>query len=280
MWRRQPIHRVVDEEETADMARKKSLPGIETVHLPEVRQAIPYLHSYLRECILDGRLPPGEKLSQVTLSEQLGVSRTPLREVLRMLQEEGLVEIEPNQRTRVAGLDPVELDEIYARRILMESLATSMSLRDWNSKSTKEGKRLLGVMKRAARSGDFATWFDAHSRFHRVITASAGEAMQRQLQNLADRTIRYIRIYQLAEPSSWQVPGQVEHQLILDAVSAGDELGAITGMAHHLAGTATRVLTNCAPAYQPIAVPHAVALIDHQLPRSSRASNIGTPSRL
>jgi AraC-like DNA-binding protein len=82
------------------------VPGIERLALPEVRQAIPRLHAYLRECILDGRLPPGRKLSRVALAEQLGVSRTPLREVLRMLQQEGYVEFEPNQRMRVAELDP------------------------------------------------------------------------------------------------------------------------------------------------------------------------------
>jgi DNA-binding GntR family transcriptional regulator len=105
------------------MPRTALIPDIRKIELPEARQAIPHLHAYLRECILDGTLTPGTKLSQVTLSEQLGVSRTPLREVLRMLQEEGLVEIEPNQRTRVAGLDPQELDDIYASRILMETLA-------------------------------------------------------------------------------------------------------------------------------------------------------------
>src|SRR5690348_2858352 len=105
------------------MSRTVLIPGIQKVHLPEARQAIPYLHAYLRECILDGTLTPGTKLSQVTLAEQLGVSRTPLREVLRMLQEEGLVEIEPNQRTRVATLDPQELDDVYAARIMVETLA-------------------------------------------------------------------------------------------------------------------------------------------------------------
>ena len=87
------------------MPRTANIPDIHKVRLPRARQAIPYVHAYLRECILDGTLTPGTKVSQVTLAEQLGISRTPLREVLRMLQEEGLVEIEPNQRTRVSGLD-------------------------------------------------------------------------------------------------------------------------------------------------------------------------------
>ena len=80
------------------MPRAAQVPDIRKVDLSEARQAIPYVHAYLRECILDGTLTPGTKLSQVSLARQLGISRTPLREVLRMLQEEGLVEIEPNQR--------------------------------------------------------------------------------------------------------------------------------------------------------------------------------------
>jgi len=70
------------------MTRAALIPDIRKVHVPEARQAIPHVHAYLRERILDGTLTPGTKLSQVTLAEQLGISRTPLREVLRMLQEE------------------------------------------------------------------------------------------------------------------------------------------------------------------------------------------------
>jgi DNA-binding GntR family transcriptional regulator len=249
------------------MARTALIPDIRKVHLPGARQAIPYLHAYLRECILDGTLTPGTKLSQVTLAEQLGVSRTPLREVLRMLQEEGLVEIEPNQRTRVAGLDPQELDDIYASRILLETLALSMTMGNFGAASRK---RLLTVMQRAAKTGDFAAWFAAHADYHRLITSAASEALQRQLQVFADRTIRYIRIYQLSDPNSWQAAGDVEHVGILEALIAGDEQGALTGMAHHLARTALRVLTDCAPDFVPVAVPHAVALIDRHPPAALR----------
>lgn len=250
------------------------VPGIHKVQIPEARQAIPALHTYLRECILDGTLTPGTKLSQVALAEQLGVSRTPLREVLRMLQEEGLVEIEPNQRTRVAGLDPQELDDIYASRILLETLALSMTLGQFSAANRKEARSLLGIMRRAARSGDFGEWFDAHARFHRLITDGAGASLQRQLAIFADRTIRYIRIYQFSDPSSWQSAGQVEHAAILEALVAHDDRAALVGLAHHLERTAVRVLTDCAPEYEITAVPHAMALVEQHgatLPLRARA---------
>src|SRR5215472_10903922 len=157
------------------MPRVVQIPGIREVHLPEARQAIPHVHAYLRECILDGTLTPGTKLSQVTLAKQLGISRTPLREVLRMLQEEGLVEIEPNQRTRVAGLDPQELDDVYASRILLETLALSMTIGHFGAKARGEARRLLAAMRRAAKVGDFGAWFAAHADYHRVCTAVTGE---------------------------------------------------------------------------------------------------------
>ena len=185
------------------MPRVVQVPDIRRVDLPEARQAIPHVHAYLRECILNGTLPPGTKLSQVSLAAQLGISRTPLREVLRMLQEEGLVEIEPNQRTRVAGLDPQELDDIYASRILLETLALSMTIGHFGAKARSEARRLLTAIRRAAKNGDFDAWFAAHTEYHRVCTAAAGETMQRQLRAFADRTTRYIRIYQLSEPGSW-----------------------------------------------------------------------------
>jgi len=242
------------------MPRVVPMPDIRRVDLPEARQAIPHVHAYLRECILDGTLPPGTKLSQVRLAAQLGISRTPLREVLRMLQEEGLVEIEPNQRTRVAGLDPQELDDIYASRILLETLALSMTIGHFSAKARSEARRLLTAMRRAVKNGDYDAWSAAHTEYHRICTAVAGETMRRQLRAFADRTTRYIRIYQPSAADSWQADD--EHAAILEALIAGDERAALTEMARHLARTALRVLTECAPDYVPVAVPHAMALVD------------------
>ena len=257
------------------MRRTVLVPNIKKVDVAQARQAIPYVHTYLRECILDGTLVPGTKLSQVALAGQLGISRTPLREVLRMLQEEGLVEIEPNQRTRVSGLNTQELDDTYARRILLETLAVSMTVKHFDAASRREATRLLKTMHRASRAGHFPLWFSAHTQYHRVFTARAGESLQRELGTLADRAIRYIRIYQLSDPTSWQAAGDAEHTRLLDAITAGDERAALNGMAHHLERTALRVLTDCAPDYVPVAVPHAVAMTVRRPSRAARVPPAG-----
>src|ERR1700739_3916142 len=125
------------------MPRVVQVPDIRRVDLPEAPQGIPHIPALPPECTLDGTRPPGTKLSQVSLAAQLGISRTPLREVLRMLQEEGLVELEPNQRTRGAGLVPPETEDVCASRILLETLALSMTIGHFGPKERAEAKRLL-----------------------------------------------------------------------------------------------------------------------------------------
>jgi len=107
------------------------------------------------------------------------------------------------------------------------------------------------------------------------MTFGAGEPLLRQLQSLEDRSVRYIRIYQQSEPASWQTAGDAEHAAILDALAAGDDRAALSGLAHHLARTALRVLSDCAPGYTPRAVPHAVALAEGADPAALRVASAG-----
>lgn len=251
--------------------RTLRIPGIERLDLPQSRQAIGHVHVYLRDCILDGRIPPDTKLSQVALADQLGVSRTPLREALRMLQEEGLVEFEPNYRMRIAGFDPAELDTIYGTRILLECLAITMTIGDFGAPQRRQAKKALTEMRRATRGRDVSAWFTAHTEFHGVLNAGAGEPLGGQLRSLADRSARYIRIVQHLEPS-WQKAGDVEHPAILDAVVSGDEHAAVTLMARHLERTALSVLADCASDYELRAVPKAMALVHTARPELAIAA--------
>jgi len=237
------------------------VPGIEAVDLPETRQAVGRLHAYLRECILDGRVPPDTTLSQAALAKQLGVSRTPLREVLRMLQEEGLVASEPNHRTRVAGFDALELDATYGSRIVLESLAVALTVDGFGAQQRRRAKAALTAMRRTSKQRDVAAWFAAHGEFHRSLASAAVEPLHTQMRSLADRSARYIRIGQQLDPTGWQKAGDLEHQALLEAMVAHDEETAVSLTAHHLERTALLVLADCAPDYVPKAVPAAVAQV-------------------
>ncbi|WP_081622627.1 GntR family transcriptional regulator [Jongsikchunia kroppenstedtii] len=241
--------------------RTLRVPGLERLDIPEARQSIAPIHAYLRECILDGTLPPGTKLSQVGLGEQLGVSRTPVREVLRMLQEEGLVDFEPNQRMRVSGFDPKVLDSIYGSRIILECLAVSMTADVFTAADARRAKARLTEMRRAAKRHDTVAWFVAHAEFHRILGHAVGEPVEGQLRSLADRSTRYIRIAQEFDPRAWAAAGDAEHLAILDAVAAHDDEGAVALMAHHLERTALQVLSDCASDYDPHCVRKALAVV-------------------
>ncbi|WP_432180674.1 GntR family transcriptional regulator [Streptomyces sp. NBC_00063] len=238
-----------------------SIPGIEALDLRGTRRVITPLHDYLHECIIDGRIPPGTTLSQVALARQLGVSVTPVREVLRMLQEEGLVEFEPNQRMRVTGIDPVDVDVTYAARIMLECLAVAMTVNELSAEQRRQAESTLTAMSRAARVPDQTRWFSAHGEFHRLLATGASDPLHSQLRNLADRSARYMHIRQELDPQDWPQAGNVEHRAIFEAVSAGDESAAVSLTAHHLERTARRVVAGCAPDFVLKAVPKALATV-------------------
>src|SRR5438552_17509596 len=102
--------------------RAEARPGNTTELSTEV------VHDRLRESILKGEFDPRVPISQVQLAARLGVSRTPLREALRMLQREGLIDSEPNRRVRVAALSVTALEQLYATRIVVEALAVRVAV--------------------------------------------------------------------------------------------------------------------------------------------------------
>ena len=96
------------------------------------------VYETLRDSILGGKLKPGAVLSQVKLARDLGVSRTPVREALRRLQEGGLVASEPNFRCRVLGLNPHEIEALYVKRIMLESLGVGLTTQNMTSERVTE----------------------------------------------------------------------------------------------------------------------------------------------
>lgn len=105
----------------------------------------------LRDAILRGELKPGHRLAQVELSEELGVSRIPLRDALRRLEAEGLVEIDGRRGARVSSLSPGDVEEIYAMRKLLESECARRAIEGLND---GQAERLIELSNEMDRTAD------------------------------------------------------------------------------------------------------------------------------
>ena len=216
------------------------------------------VYSSLRESILNGALPPGESLSQVQLASQLGVSRGPLREAVRMLQREGLVEAEVNRRGRVSSFSIDDLEQLYAMRIVHESLAIRINVPRF---AKRDIDALRGCLRRmeALAGHDLRQWQGVDREFHFTLLAHAGDRLMRTIRELYDHADRYRWLYIKGVPRALSIAAD-EHKAILEACVDGDAAVAAAQLARHLARTALTVLTHHAPEHDPTTVRAAIRL--------------------
>jgi DNA-binding GntR family transcriptional regulator len=206
------------------------------------------LHEQLRSDILDGRLAPGSDLSQVQLGQQHGVSRTKLREAMRMLVREGLIELRP-RGARVADVSAPDLDELYAQRLLIEALAIRQTAPELGPDEIAELEGLLAQMAHFERVGDYARWDRPHRAFHELLVSHAGNRTRSTLAQLADHARRYRKLFH-SEPTA-RAAADAEHRAILDAVIDHDAPRAADELVRHLARTPLSVLHEIDPDYDP-----------------------------
>ena len=219
------------------------------------------IHDYLRRLILDGHLGPGSVLSQVAVALQLGVSRTPVREAIRKLEEEGLVASEINHRARVRPLDAQELDALYARRILAEALAVRLSVERIQPGDLRKLEALCQRMSKAAAADDFESWQSSHREFHHELVDPAGDGLKQTLRRYAERSERYLSMLLRQLRPDWWRRGEAEHREIFECYRRGDVSGAVKLIVQHLARTAFQLSAMQAPERAPVAVRAAVELL-------------------
>jgi DNA-binding GntR family transcriptional regulator len=220
------------------------------------------VHERLRGAILRGELVAGAPLSQPKLARALGVSRTPLREALRLLEREGLVDSVPNQSMRVARVSTSDLEEIYAMRILLESLALRLTIPHLKEEDFDTAQAYLDRMDDLAELRNFDEWEIPHRAFHALLTSGAAHRLSDSISKLSEHAARYRRVYTIAaEPASWFV-GAREHKALLDACRARDTTAAGGILMRHYLRTALTVLSLAAPEHEPIAVRAASYIVD------------------
>jgi len=220
---------------------------------PEERRSTEWAYARIRGDILNGALVAGEPLSQKSLAEELGISRTPLREAMRLLQNEGLLEGEPNRRLRVAGVSIEELEQLYAMRIANECLAirTGAPLMDESHHDAIAAS--LQAMEDSMIKADVEATESAHKDFHMLLVSSAGSRLRQIAEMLWDHTVRYRSAYLAGAESSAAVAmeAQLDHVQIFEAVRSGDGSAASKTLAEHYSRTAQALIKSSGEDHDP-----------------------------
>lgn len=225
-------------------------------------QISPY--AAIKDLITSGEIPLGSSISQMELSRRLGVSRTPIREALRRLEAEGLVEAGRNKRAKVTQVTPEEMDAIYAMRVLAESLGFALS----TPKLTPDD--LSHLRERAeAISRDYDS-LDPEVREHQILDFKlhamrhAGPGVVNEVSQLFNRCERIRKLYLIVSPGARLVSH--EHRMtLIEAMAEGDIQRAVFIASRHLARTALAVLGYMAPDFEPRALRAALALTSGSL---------------
>jgi len=243
-------------------------------HVPREGESVERAFMAVREAILMGRFEPGVPVSQVTIASELGVSRTPLREALRMLQREGLVRFEPNQRIRIPSLTVSDVEGVYIMRIALEAIAIRLTVPAFGPRQIVRLEELYTAMDRTAkqlrtdlesdeqaRHATIAWAKDAsHREFHARFVAGAGETMAFKIAELSEYADRYRIVYGLVRADA---VGQsmVEHRAMIDAATAGDVDATVVALTEHYARAATDVIEELDPRYVSARLATTVAAI-------------------
>ena len=229
--------------------------------LSDPRQASQELRHYLKGLILEGVFPGGAVLSQFRLAKALGVSRTPIREALRMLHEDRLVNARSNYRATVLAPDPIELDGLYATRILLEALAYSLTIEKADDAIRKTIEDKMAAMHAAGRqSGNAVSWMRPHREFHLSLSLGAPAPLRQTIQTCLEQSERYqlmtIRVEGAAPPRL----GEVEHVQIVEALRTGNAAAGAARLARHLGRVASIMMSALDPSHGLSATKLAVAM--------------------
>ena len=191
----------------------------------------------LRDMIVQGALAPGAPLVEVELSNALGISRTPLREALKLLAQDGLVELRVNRSPRVRSLVAGDIRDLFEALSGVERIAAEMAA---SRITTDELRRLADLQAEIVsehHAGRRAAYFAANRTIHRTIVQAARNRTIADLHASLLGRAEQVRFFALRLEDRWE-QSIVEHQEVLDALAARDALRAGQLLGVHVGHTA------------------------------------------
>ena len=173
----------------------------------------------LREAIISGVLKPGERLMEVQLAEEMGVSRTPVREAIRKLELEGFVVMVARKGAYVAGISLKDVADVFEIRAALEGLAAALAAERITDEEIEEMERVLVRKAALIEANDLDSLVEKDTEFHELIyKASRNERLMQIVSNLREQINRF-RAVSLASPGRGREALE-EHKKIVEAISS------------------------------------------------------------
>lgn len=198
----------------------------------QFRSLIKLLQGKLREAILEGKLAPGERISQEKIAASLKVTRVPMHEALRGLETEGYVNFLSKDVVVVSKPTAEEVQDYYTIASVLEGLATRLAVERARPEEISRLKELHQLLKEAYQEKDLAGYFEANRNFHRFIAEIAGSERLYRMIDQMRHDIQKTRILSLHAPQRLDYSMR-EHDQILDAfLKKNPDLGEATVVRH------------------------------------------------
>lgn len=191
------------------------------------------VYEHLLNSILTGKFPVGSQLDEQEISEWLGISRTPLREAINRLVQEGLINEIPYRGNFVRKFTPVEVKDIYEVRKTLEVMAIRLAVRQMTDEEAKEISDLVHLMEKAQENNDILSYSDLDGQFHAKIALFSRNFVLVQMLNSMDSQIKIIRLTANRKHSIVN-RSQFERLQILEALSKRNEDMAAMFMEAHI----------------------------------------------
>jgi len=197
-------------------------------------QPIPdQVYRLLRQSIITMRLPPGATIIEKQITDHLGISRTPVRDALRQLADEGLVNVKPQSGTFVALIDRQQLEEGRLVRRALELEGIKLAVERVTDADLERLRDILALQERAAKRNSYADFIAYDDQFHRAINEASG--MPRLWRVISGAKAQLDRVRHLSAP----LPGQSarvlsQHRAIVAALARHDGERSVRALTHHL----------------------------------------------
>lgn len=211
------------------------------IEIPKPKQIVSVIYEQLLNAIMTGTLKEGERIVESELSKVLGVSRSPIREALRMLELDGLIELIPNRGVIVSMITSKSAYEVLEIKAMVEGYAAFRGAEIFTKKEIGALESILDNMQNHIDSKEYEGVLEANLIFHLKIVQSLGnEKMYKYYQGVHQNLRRFYRIGLLTRPS-WKT-SIYEHRLIVDNIKLKNATAAESTARQHAYNTIDRVL--------------------------------------